>query len=168
MSVSQLGVVPQAIAIMHLLLSNKLVQKAATPSDPVAEPAVTNHHGNASSSSSSNSNSAASSVVGPAATRAPPGDSGSKIASNTKPAAVSEGETQLARGGDAGVVDMPSNASAAPADSTSSSMPSKDAPRAGSSRPSDQRKSFLRTVLVLVPKNVLRNWDDELKRVRLA
>lgn len=34
-----------------------------------------------------------------------------------------------------------------------------------SSKQRTMKKSFLRTCLVLVPKNVLRNWDDELKKV---
>lgn len=48
--------------------------------------------------------------------------------------------------------------------SISSSSVSRDAtvsPKRGTDTPT----SFLRTCLVLVPKNVLRNWEDEIKKV---
>lgn len=50
----------------------------------------------------------------------------------------------------------------------SSSSPNGKGKDRGHQERGQQKRSFLRTCLVVVPKNVLMNWRDELRKVRLA
>lgn len=107
----------QAITMMHVLLTNTVVQEAAVEDVPCEE-----------SGSGSGSESGSESGSG----------SGGRYGSSEVSSSETKDPAATAGGG------------------SSSSSPSKKS----------RKRSFLRTCLVLVPKNVLRNWEEELKMVR--
>lgn len=142
----------QAIAIIHVLLDNKLVQEAATPTTT------------SPSKSSTNLPTTTLSCTGNAPLPGPTGSNASSSDRILAPSAVAESTS--------GSGTVPGHGSgndsiSGGAGSTAQQKSAVSDARCSSSRlaKNEPKKSFLRTVLVLVPKNVLRNWEEELNKV---